>query len=152
MTSNIFRVFGILLLLLSILTVMSWISTVNQSAVAAATQFMTAFANHDRAKLMQVLDTSVAEVSYAGERITGIQFNGLHVYDGAFSWRPTVSYSYLEMTKKQIRRYAGADMTPDKQRATVPLTDNGRIYLRQVKGTWKVFYIDKPSTGTSEGQ
>ena len=147
MTSNIFRVFGILVLLLLVFTVLNWSTSKKEPALSAVTQFLTAVAKQDRAALEQVIDLSNMQISFAGEKVTTITFKEVHVFEGAFSKRPQVKYSYLELTKMQIRPNERPNTMPgdDTAIASVVLTDGGMIYLRKIEGQWKIFYIDKPS-------
>lgn len=145
MTSNIFRIFGILLLIFLAFYALNRAFIGKQPAVSASKKFITAIANRDKTSLLQVLDTSNAELP-VGDNIASITFKEVHPGKSPFSKLERIQYSYLELTAKQIPPDAGADTTPDGQLATVPLTDGGRIYLRMVDGQWKVFYIDKAPT------
>jgi len=160
MTSNLLRIFGILVLIVLIFLVINKFSTANQPAKKAAEAFMTAFANHDLATVKSMLVPKVAGVTYAGDRITGIEFQEQHVFTGAFSKSPAVKYSYLEITSRQIPRDASAVVIQSSDKrpelATVPLemyaenkpVPGGSMYLEKVEGSWKVFYIAQPPKET----
>ena len=144
MSSNIFRIFGIFLLALLVYAVINKFTTAKQPVSGAAMTFLTAVTNHDRAALERVLDTSVATPAYAGDKITGIHFNEIHVFEGAFSKTPDVRYTYLELAALRIPPEVRAIMTEDGKLATVQLADGGQIYLRLMNGQWKVIYISRP--------
>jgi hypothetical protein len=160
MTSNLLRIFGILVLIVLIFLVINKFSTANQPAKKAAEAFMTAFANHNLVTVKSLLDPRVSTLTYAGDRITGIDFQEQHVFTGAFSQTPAVKYSYNEIISRQIPRNASAKVTQDNDKqielATVPLEMNvegkpasgGNIYLKKVEGSWKVFYIAQPPKET----
>jgi|GEM_PF-2254389 len=149
MTSNILRIFGILILICLVYLVINIGNKATKPAMVAARQFMTAFANSDLDTVNSLLDTSVSSVSHAGGKITGIEFEAQHISESAFSNAPAVEFSNQDITCRGIPRDGNAQMTPDNQKATVALemnTDNkqaGSIYLRQIDGKWKVFYIEE---------
>jgi hypothetical protein len=152
MTSNILRIFGILVLVCLVYLVISIGNKTNQPAMVAAKTFMTAFAKHDLETVKSLLDTSVSSVSHAGNQITGIEFQAQHISESAFANTSAVKYSYLDIIGRRIPRDAVAVMPRDGEKATVALemtVDNkpvpgGSIYLRQVEGQWKVFYVQQP--------
>ena len=144
--SNILRLFGIVLLAMLVFWVLNQTLNTSQPPVAAAMKFASAIANQDRARLETVLDRSNAEVAYAGAKITSMTFNQVNVYKGAFSNRPMVKYSYVQLRDKQVPPDARLTMNA-RNSASVPLSDGGYMYLRKVGDAWKVFYIDKPSEG-----
>jgi len=154
MTSNILRIFGILVLICLVYLAISIGNKATKPAMVTARQFMTAFTNSDLDTVKSLLDTSVASVSHAGDRITGLEFKAQHISASAFSNAPEVEYSNMDITSRSIPRDGNAEMTPDNQKATVALemtathTPGGSIYLRQVDGKWKVFYIEEPPKET----
>jgi len=151
MTSNILRIFGVLVLVCLIYLAINIGNKASQPEMKAARAFMTAFLNRDRTSVEKLLDSSVSSVSYAGDRITGIDFQAQNIFPGAFSKAAAVQYSYLDIKNRWIPRDATAKVTPDNTKATVTLEMNidnkpapgGNIYLRQDDGQWKVFYIEQ---------
>ncbi|MHB0938379.1 MAG: hypothetical protein ACYDCO_22020 [Armatimonadota bacterium] len=152
MTSNLLRILGILVLIVLIFVVISTFNRATQPATKAAVEFMNAVNGQDLASVEQLMDTSVSTISHVDNTITGIEFKEQHVFPGSFSKASAVKYSYLELTNRRIPRDAEATMTPDNKMATVPLeitvngkpADGGSIYLREVEGQWKIFYIEQP--------
>lgn len=152
MTSNLFRILGILVLIVLIYVVISSVNRATQPSTKAAAAFMTAVYDQDLGMVEKLLDTSVSTISHVDNTITGIEFKEQHAFSGSFSKVLAVKYSYVELKSRQIPRDAEATMTPDNTMATVPLeiivngkpTSGGSIYLREVKGQWKVFYIEEP--------
>lgn len=143
MTSNIFRVFGILVLLLLIYTVLTWSFNTKDPVLNAVTQFLTVMKQQNRAELGNVIDMSNAEVTFAGDKASTITFKAVNIYHGAFSKRPEVNYSALELSTMQIRLNERPTRAKEEAIASVVLMDGGMIYLRQIGDQWKVFYIDK---------
>jgi len=151
MTSNIFRVFGILILLLLVYSMLNWSMNTKSPALKAADQFLAAVKTPNRAALEQVLDASNAETSFAGEKVTTIAFKKVNVFPGAFSEKPATKFAYLELNNMRIRTDERPSLlTPSGKTAvaSVPLWDGGTIYLREQDGQWKVFYIDSPTPAT----
>jgi len=152
MTSNLLRILGILVLIVLIYVVISSFNRATQPAAKAAADFMNAVYNQDLNTVEKLLDPSVSTISRVDNTITGIEFKEQNVFSGSFSKAPGVKYSYVDLKSKQIPRDAEATMTPDNIMATIPLeimvkgkpTAGGSIYLREVQGQWKVFYIAEP--------
>lgn len=138
-SSTTFIVFGGLVLVLLLFTVISQFSTAQQPSVRVSNKFLHALATQDSATILKLLDTTTAKPSLAGTKLTGISFTEVVPYDSAFARRPATKWTYLQLAALQ----AEADTSPviAGTLATIEMKGGAKLHLHQVDGAWKVFYI-----------
>lgn len=144
MASNTFRVFGILILGLLAYAVLNKFTVGNQPVLVTANAFTTALREQNIRKLNELVDTNEAVIVAPGGKVTMMTFRENHVFKGAFSQCPEMSYYYLELLKKVPVDGVRPVITPDGKLATIELVDKSQMYLRLMDGKWKIIYIAKP--------
>ncbi len=146
-SSTTFLIFGGILLLAAILSMISSNSTRSNPAVRTARDFFTALQSNDTPKLLSLTDTDAAQVTTAGGKVVSIIFKGGPLdQHGAFSRRDKNMLSYAELSALSLKLNVDPVVVEDIGMAAVPLSNGAKIYLHRAdkNSAWKVFYISKP--------
>jgi hypothetical protein len=143
-SSTTFFIFIGLVVVVLLLGTISSQTTANDPVVRSAQTFLKGLHANDAATVDRVLDARNANLINAGARVVSIKFGGI-APGGAFMKRPEVLWMYSDLSQMQLDKTAQPVTAADM--ATVAC-GAFKLYLRQVDGVWKVFYIDKPEEKT----
>jgi hypothetical protein len=112
--------------------------------VKVAQAFVQAINTHNREQFSSVTDPRTTNATWAGTQLTALGFDDIALDDGAFSRRPTVLWTFVELESNlKIKPNVEPIIAEDAALATIECLSGVRIYLRKVEGSWKVFYVGK---------
>ena len=136
-----FLIFGAIIVALVIFANLSKVSTARHPVVRASQAFFSTIEKNDAAALKLMCDQDAVSIAKAANNIVSVNFAAAHPVDGPFANQPAASWSYNDLQGLQVDLNANPNVLDQTGLATVTLTNGGSIYLRRIKGEWKVYYL-----------
>ncbi len=146
-SSTTFLVFGGLVAVLVIYSLITQKQQTQSPPVQAATAFLAALKTNDAAAVTALTDAKTTRVVAAGNHIISLRFSKIAPFPGAFIEKPQAVWSYAELTRLTLDSVSTPVLiTNEKTKeavATLALNSGYKAYLHTVNGTWTIFYLDR---------